>query len=186
MIPAIGWSTFLIGLLVFGFAPGVVLRIVVLAFYPEDPRRNEILAELRAVPRLERPVWVAEMIEVALFEGLGSRINYFLDSHYSFARPQGVQRERWRPWHRIDEYDWPRDVRPGDVVKVVFVCWSRDRWAEGMWLSVTRVRGYRVHGLLRNDPAAIPGLNYGDRVSVWRWRLIRLVEHEQKDQRESP
>jgi hypothetical protein len=53
-------------LLVYGFAPGLLLRLIVRAFHPEDPRREELLAELHAVPRLERPFWVLEQLEVAI------------------------------------------------------------------------------------------------------------------------
>jgi hypothetical protein len=70
----LSWPTFLVALLVFGFAPGAVLRLIALAFSRDDPRRRELLAELHAVPRLERPFWVAEQLEVALFEGLRGRI----------------------------------------------------------------------------------------------------------------
>lgn len=69
----LAWPTLGIALLVFGFAPGVVLRLIVL-FYPRGhPRRRELLGELYAVPRIERPFWVAEQLEVALFEGLRDR-----------------------------------------------------------------------------------------------------------------
>jgi Sigma-70 factor, region 1.1 len=70
----VSWKAFVVSLLVFGFAPGAVLRLIVLAFPRNDPRRRELLAELYAVPRLVRPYWVFEQLEVALFEGLGERI----------------------------------------------------------------------------------------------------------------
>jgi hypothetical protein len=35
---------------------------------------DELVAELHAVPRLERPFWVLEQLDVALFEGLWSRV----------------------------------------------------------------------------------------------------------------
>jgi len=73
MFHVIVWPTFGVALLVFGFAPGAVLRLVVLAFNRDDPRRRELLGELYAVPRIERPFWVAEQIEVALFDGLRGR-----------------------------------------------------------------------------------------------------------------
>jgi hypothetical protein len=72
------WPTLVGVLLVFGLAPGVVLRLVVLAFKRGDPRRTELLGELRAVPRWERPLWVAEQVEVALFEGVGPRLHAVL------------------------------------------------------------------------------------------------------------
>jgi hypothetical protein len=45
----VSWRTFLIALVVFGFAPGAVLRLIVLAFPRDDPRRRELLAELPTV-----------------------------------------------------------------------------------------------------------------------------------------
>ena len=69
----VSWPMFIIALLVFGFAPGAMLRLIVLAFRKDDPRRSELLAELHAVPRIERPFWVFEQLEVALFEGLHGR-----------------------------------------------------------------------------------------------------------------
>ncbi|HSL08148.1 MAG TPA: hypothetical protein VK887_09235 [Pseudonocardiaceae bacterium] len=60
---------------VFGFAPGFCLRLIVLAYPRGDPRRAELIAELYAVPRIQRPLWVAEQLEVALFEGLGHRVS---------------------------------------------------------------------------------------------------------------
>jgi len=70
----LSWRSFLIALLVFGFAPGAVLRLILLAFRRDDPRRRELLAELYAVPRIERPFWVFEQLEVALFEGIWERV----------------------------------------------------------------------------------------------------------------
>jgi PLD-like domain len=70
----IAWPTLLLSLLMFGFAPGAVLRMIVLAFRRDDPRRTELLAELPHVPRIERPFWVCEQLEVALFEGLAGRV----------------------------------------------------------------------------------------------------------------
>lgn len=59
-------------LLVFGLALGLCLRLVVLAYPRNDPRRDELVAELYAVPRIQRPLWVAEQLEVALFESLST------------------------------------------------------------------------------------------------------------------
>jgi CRP-like cAMP-binding protein len=70
----VSWRSFLVALLVFGFAPGALLRLIVLAFRRDDPRRRELLAELHAVPHHLRPLWVVEQLEVALFEGVGERV----------------------------------------------------------------------------------------------------------------
>jgi hypothetical protein len=68
------WRTALVVLLVFGPAPRAVLRLIVLAFRRDDPRRRELLAELHAVPRRDRPAWVLEQFEVAFVEGLWPRL----------------------------------------------------------------------------------------------------------------
>ncbi len=69
------WPTLLLIVVVFGFAPGFCLRLIVLAYLRNDPRRAKLIAELYAVPRVQRPLWVAEQLEVALFEGLAHRIS---------------------------------------------------------------------------------------------------------------
>jgi hypothetical protein len=70
----ISWPAFAVALAVFGFAPGAVLRLIVLVYRRDNPRRRELPGELYAVPRIERPFWVIEQLEVALFEGLRCRL----------------------------------------------------------------------------------------------------------------
>jgi Zn-dependent protease with chaperone function len=69
------WRSLLLVVVVFGFAPGFFLRLIVRAYPRGTPRRDELIAELYTVPRIQRPLWVAEQLEVALFEGLGQRIS---------------------------------------------------------------------------------------------------------------
>jgi Sigma-70 region 2 len=69
----ISWPTLLFALAAFGFAPGAVLRLLVHAYPKGDLRRRELLAELYAIPRIERPLWIAEQLELAIFEGLAKR-----------------------------------------------------------------------------------------------------------------
>lgn len=68
------WQNLVFVLVVFGIAPGAVLRLFVRCYPKGDPRRRELVAELYAVPRIQRPLWVAEQMETALFEGCGLRI----------------------------------------------------------------------------------------------------------------
>ena len=49
------WPSLVLVVVVFGFAPGVCLRLIVLAYPRSDPRRGELIAELYAVPRMQRP-----------------------------------------------------------------------------------------------------------------------------------
>jgi hypothetical protein len=88
------WPSLGLVVVVFGFAPGFCLRLIVLAYPRGDPRRAELIAELYAVPRIQRPLWVAEQLEVALFEGLGHRV--------SAAIRQIAGRRRARP--QTDEH----------------------------------------------------------------------------------
>jgi hypothetical protein len=74
------WPSLLLVVLVFGFAPGFCLRLIVLAYPRSDPRRTELIAELYTVPRIQRPLWVAEQLETALFEGLPHRLAAILQS----------------------------------------------------------------------------------------------------------
>lgn len=57
----------------FGFAPGFCMRLIALMYPRSDPRRKELYAEMKAVPRIERPLWVAEQLETVLFEAPASR-----------------------------------------------------------------------------------------------------------------
>jgi hypothetical protein len=68
------WPTLLLIVTVFGFAPGLCLRLIVLIYPCSDSRRSELIAELYAHPRIQRPVWVAQQLEVALFEVLAIRL----------------------------------------------------------------------------------------------------------------
>jgi len=54
---------------------GFFLRLIVLAYPRSDPRRAELIAELYAVPRAQRPLWVAEQLEISLSEGLWHRMS---------------------------------------------------------------------------------------------------------------
>lgn len=69
------WPSLVLIVVVFGFAPGFCLRLIVLAYPRSDPRRKELVAELYTVPRFQRPLWVAEQLEVALFEGFAHRVS---------------------------------------------------------------------------------------------------------------
>jgi hypothetical protein len=69
--------------LVFGFAPGATLRLIVLVLPRSDPRRQKLIAELYVVRRWERSIWVAEQVEVCLFEGLEQRLKIRRDRRLS-------------------------------------------------------------------------------------------------------
>jgi NACHT domain len=87
----LSWQSLLLVLFVFGVAPGFCLRLIVLAYPRGHHRRTEIIAELYAVPRIERPLWVAEQLELALFEGLPQR---FARRRQARARAEQTRRTR--------------------------------------------------------------------------------------------
>jgi hypothetical protein len=80
MHSAVGWRSLLVVVVAFGLLPGLILRVIVILFPRDDLRRKELQAELYAVPWWERPLWVAQQVEVALFEGCGARVALRLDS----------------------------------------------------------------------------------------------------------
>lgn len=71
---ATSWRSLLSVVLVFGFAPGVCLRLIVLMFPPNDRRRHELIRKLYSMRPIHRPIWVAVQLEVAIFEGLFPRL----------------------------------------------------------------------------------------------------------------
>lgn len=75
ILQAFAWPTLGLALFVFGLAPGIALRLIVLLYPRSSDRRKELIGELYHVPRIERPFWVAEQLEVAFFEGLPERFS---------------------------------------------------------------------------------------------------------------
>ena len=74
LIAELGLTGVLTFALMFGFAPGFVLRLLVLIYPKNDPRRQELVAELYTLGRVERLLFVGEQLETALFEGGRSRV----------------------------------------------------------------------------------------------------------------
>jgi len=73
-------GAFALSLLIFGFAPGMVLAAIV-RLIPDLDRRRELQAELYEVPRWERPYWVMQQFEVALRIGLAPQIEWYWGRH---------------------------------------------------------------------------------------------------------
>ena len=176
MVDAVlSWPTFVVALLVFGFAPGALLRLICLAFHRDDPRRKELRAELYAVPRLERPFWVLEQLEVALFDGIGDRLRWAATGRiiHRWHLRSGVEQNRLYP----DSFWIPGEsekalIEPGTTVKLMFE--MRDGWGERMWVNVTSVKKDRFVGILHNQPVGIPRLGSGDTVKFHRADIIDI------------
>jgi tetratricopeptide (TPR) repeat protein len=67
-------ATLLAMAVIFGLVPGVALRLMVLLYPKDDPRRRELVAELYTLDRMRRMEWVFQQLETALFEGLSRRL----------------------------------------------------------------------------------------------------------------
>lgn len=162
-------------LVAFGFAPGLVLRLIVLAFHPEDPRRYELRAELYAVPRWERPLWVTEQIEIAISEGLWGRLVWAATGRiiYRWRLRNGVKlHEQYPETFWIPNEQVKNDIRPGDRVKLSF---GLRGGGERMWVEVNEVRGPKLVGTLWNHPAFIPRLYAGDTIKFKRDHIIDVL-----------
>ncbi len=171
----VSWRIFLVALVVFGFAPGALLRLIVLAFPCGDPRRRELLAELHAVPRLERPFWVLEQLEVALCEGVWERVVWTATGRviHRWRIGSGVQRNREYPeTFEIPDEEAKQTIEPGVVVKLMFE--MRDGWGERMWVEVVAVKRRHIVGTLRNHPIGVPRLDWGDRIKFKRDHIIEI------------
>ncbi|MGW1676052.1 hypothetical protein [Saccharopolyspora sp. NPDC002376] len=83
------WKSLLSVLLVFGFAPGFLMRLLVRIYPKDDPQRANLMAELYSRGRLERPLFVAENLETALAEGVPHRIRALLRRKPVVSGPVG-------------------------------------------------------------------------------------------------
>lgn len=173
------WSAFLAALVVFGFAPGFVLSLIVRLLHSDDPRRRELQAELYAVPRWERPFWVCEQFEVALREGLFPEVSWWwgrLVWHRSRLE-SGLARHREAP----DTFEIPSDedknlLRPRDLAKLM---WSVRRMpGERMWVTILHRDGDLLVGTLSNSPVFVH-MNHGETVKFHIDDIIDCkFEHE--------
>lgn len=103
-----------VGLLVLVLRPGFLLRCLIKAYPHGDPRRVELLAELRVIPLIERPIWVLEQVETVLLDGLPSRIQ----------RRRQRQSERTPLRARLLAPSDAPVVRAGATAAIVFVVFS--------------------------------------------------------------
>lgn len=68
------WTAWLIALISFGFAPRLLLTVLIRAWPPGHDRRAELIAEYYGrVPAWRRPLWTFEVAAAAVTEGLWER-----------------------------------------------------------------------------------------------------------------
>jgi hypothetical protein len=108
----------LLTVLIFGFMPGFLLRLIVMMYPPGHVRRRELPAELYKLGRLERIMFVAEQFETAIFEGIGSRIanrrrgrGHDETDQSSSGRPKGIEDSNRPDPAGPSEPQQPRDNR---------------------------------------------------------------------------
>lgn len=143
-------GAFMLALVIFGFAPGMVLALIV-RLIPDIDRRKELQAELYEVPRWERPFWVAQQFEVALRIGLPWHVEWFWGRHvwHRCKLEAGLELHLEAPdTFEVPDEDLKTRIRPGDQVKLM---WSVARFpGERMWVTVTHRKGDRLVGTLDN------------------------------------
>jgi hypothetical protein len=176
----INWKLYLLALLVHGIAPGLLLRVIVLAF--DDPdRRQELIAELYAVPFIQRPLWVAQQLETALSDGIWPRFMWMLTGRviYRWKLIDAAKSGRTEPvWNWLPGLPRDADVRPGDAVKLAFTPSMYPPGSHGicewMWVLVTKVDNRGLQGTIDNFPAYTPRLEYGDRIKFKHKHIVAI------------
>lgn len=68
-------NTLLVSVAVFSLAPHAVLNLVVMLYPKSHPRRAELRAEVHAVPRWQKPFWVAEQLCTVAVEAVPLRFS---------------------------------------------------------------------------------------------------------------
>jgi hypothetical protein len=183
----LSWPLLLVALSVFGFLPGLVARLVALSFHKDDPRRRELVSEVYAVPRWERPFWVAEQLERALSEGIWERLIYTADGRLfnRWTLGDAIARNADYPdTFEIPSEDELANLKPGDGVKLMFEAKGRLLFREGglngerMWVAVTNVNRGSYEGTLDNHPVVWNHLYPGDKI---RFSRQHIIDYESRD-----
>jgi hypothetical protein len=162
-------------LVVFGAAPGLALRLLLLLLPSDDSRRKELLGEFYAVPHVKRPLWVASLVELVVWEGLGERIHRVLCGRvmHRWELESGVVMNAQHPdtfW--IPSALEKATIAPGVYVKAMFTSCG---WTERMWVEVRSVKGSTIVGRLSNVPAAMPySLRAGSKVKLGFDEVINI------------
>jgi hypothetical protein len=169
LVTAASWQTLPTVLVVFGFAPGLVLRLLVRIYPKSDPRRTELVAELYAMGWIERPLFVIQQMETVLFEGVPHRFktlrerrrarSHQIHSPVDDIRPGTIPRHPGDPWwtwaltwHRLGkptqaEHVLREGIEAGHSCLWIDLAWMRsnDGDQEGVehFIQLAAVAGYQ-------------------------------------------
>ncbi len=171
------WKLFLLVIFVYAICPQWVLRLLVMVYDKDDPRRHELLGELYAIDYIRRPFWVAQQFETALADGIWPKFQWSLTGRliYRWRLGDGDQRHRDHP----DTF-WvpsPQDkaaIEVGDIVKLAFDQTWPGGYGERMWVRITKVGPKKLEGVLRNEPIFIPRLSWNDTIKFERKHIIDI------------
>jgi transcriptional regulator with XRE-family HTH domain len=156
----------------FGLFPGVALRLLVLLYPKNHPRRRELVAELYELNRMQRFEWVFQQLETALFEGLPSRL---------------AQRRERRDHEQADDHDTPEPLEvpplpddgylPIPVRHTTIVTWEnwedpemRDALAAREISTVYKL--LRRRGLSQRQIAAMTGQSQSEVSEILKGRRV--------------
>ena len=97
--------TLLMAVILFSLVPGVALHLGVLLYPNGHPRRAELTAELKIIPRWQRPFWVGGTLIAVAFEGVPLQYELF-----KRRRRRMIGRGGWRTinGHRV----WIENLGP--------------------------------------------------------------------------
>lgn len=183
----LSWPLLLVALGVYGFFPGLFARLIALCFRKGDPRRKELIAEVYAVPRWERPLWVAEQFERALSEGVSERLYDAADGRLfnRWGVANGVAMNAQYPdtfW--VPSAEEIGTLEPGDFVKLMFESKGPthdfDGGGERMWVRITKIRGDRFEGTLANQSVCFGHLDWGKRIKFSQQHIIDYDSDDEK------
>lgn len=176
-------GAFLIALLIFGFLPGMVLALIVRLFPKDSSRRRELQAELYAVPRWERPFWVAQQFEVALRQGAAPEIAWYWGRfvwHRAKVESGQAMHAKYPDSFWVPDAEERAMLRPGDLVKLM---WTVTRSpGERMWVKILSRDGDELIGRLSNWPVYV----YLDPDAIVRFRIDDIIDYELADEDDNP
>lgn len=178
-------GAFVVALLIFRFLPGMVLALIVRLFPKDDPRRRELQAELYAVPRWERPFWVVQQFEVALRLGLAPEIAWywgrFVWHRAKIESGRGLH-EWWPDSCWVPEAEEKAQLRPGDLVKLIWQVKRYEASGERMWVEIISRDGDDIVGRLSNWPVYVH-LNPDE---IVKFHIDDIIDYELADEDDGP